>query len=82
MKRIEVVHPAAKTPTVNTQVIIDCQRLPVPFTYTGNSIYHRGICGGSAMGPRRTGERDCRGLRKILRGGKRTGENRYILNYD
>ena len=27
------------------------------------------------MGPRRTGERDCRGQRTILRGGERAGEN-------
>ena len=24
------------------QVKIDCPRLPVPFTYTGNLLYHRG----------------------------------------
>ena len=34
--------------------------------------------GGSAVGPRRTGERDCRELRRILRGSKRAGEQKPI----
>ena len=59
-------------------VKIDCPRLAVPFTYTGNSLYHRrGTTvdrGGYAVGPQWTGERDCRGLRNNLRGGERVGE--------
>ena len=58
---------------------VNCIRLPVPFTYTANSIYYRGPprthrC-QSAVGLRRTGERDCRGLRKKFSGGERAVEN-------
>ena len=60
MKRIKILHPAAKTPwerdpqrsALGRQVKMDCQRLPVPFICTGNSIHVpprqvRGIAGGS-----------------------------------
>ena len=66
MKRIKILHPVAKLPgdprrsAVARLVKIDCPHLPAPFTY--NSIYHR----GSVVGPRQTGEQDCRGLRAIL----------------
>ena len=54
------------------QVKLDCPRLPVPFTYTGNSIYHRGSAADQPS------ERNCRGLRTILRGGKRAGEKKKL----
>ena len=50
-------------------VNIDCPRLPVPFTYKGNSIYH------SVVVPRRTDEQDCRDLITILRWVERAGKN-------
>ena len=65
MKRIKILHAAAKTPreadprrsAVGRQVTIDCTHLPVPYTDTGNAIYHRGsdcgsgwISGGSVAG--------------------------------
>ena len=63
------------------QVKIDCPRLPVPYTYTGNSIYHSGSDadrGVSAMGQRRTGERDCRGLRKKSPRVEQAGEKKNL----
>ena len=56
MKRIKILHPAAKNPQINgwsavdRQVKIDCLCLPIPFTYTGNSIYHRSVRGGNVSG--------------------------------
>ena len=49
MKRIKILYPTAKGlreadlwwSEIGRQVKIDCQCLPVPFSYTGNSIYHR-----------------------------------------
>ena len=58
-------------------VKIDRLRSPVQFTYTDNSIYHYGSSaarGGYVVVPRRTGEQDCRGLRKILCGGELAGK--------
>ena len=62
------------------QVKVDCPILPVPFTYTGNSIYHRGpprtrrgprrICGGGGSAA------IAGGLRTILRGVERAGEKK------
>ena len=54
----------------NSQVKIDSPRLPGPFTYAGNSKYHHRF----AAGPRRTGERDCRGLRIIIHRSEHAGE--------
>ena len=63
------------------QVNIDCPRFPVPFTYTGSSLYHCGSAsdrGGFAVGQWQTGERDCRGLRTILHGDERAGEKKTL----
>ena len=53
--------------------------IAVPYTYIGNTIYRRGTAtdrGGSMLGPRMTGERNCRGLRTILLGVERAcGKN-------
>ena len=53
--------------------------IAVPFSYIGSSIYrHR-----TAADPRWFavyGERDCRGLRTILRGGERAGEKKKHLD--
>ena len=78
MKRIIVLHPAAKTPIKRIRggpcrvdrVKIDCARLPIPFIYTGNWI-RRG--GASAADPLcvRGGQVSGiagRGVRKIIRG--------------
>ena len=56
------------------QVKMDCQRLPVPFIYTGNSIY---TC--TTTDPPWAGEGDCRGIRKILRRGEWAGEKTHRL---
>ena len=56
------------------QVKINCICLPVPFTYTGNSIYYQGL-------PRWTGQCDCSGgggggYEKRSAGGERAGEKK------
>ena len=52
---------------MDRQVKGDDPHIPVPFTNTGNKIYHRGSAanrGGLAVGPRWTDERDCRVAQK------------------
>ena len=62
------------------QVKIDCPRLPIPFTYTGNWIRRggasaadpRSVRGGQVSGITGGGG----GLRKIIRGDDRAGEKK------
>ena len=60
---------------MDRQVKIYCPRLPVPFTYTGNSVYHH----RSAADPRLVHGRNVSGIaggsEKSSAGGVRAGEN-------
>ena len=64
---------------MDRQVKIDYPRLPVPFTYTGNSKYQHRQLLVRKVGPRGTGEPDCRGLGEILCGGELAGGKTHRL---